>query len=523
MAAVDNGDAPAVASILRHGGVARVLRARGSEASILLRAISSTHYRDDEQRARIVTMLADAGAELNDSSGLWSPVAKAVVEAQPKVVAVLLAKGADSKGLLHFAVRCNRLPIAQVAFASGAKPDYHDDAPVQAAENANAAMLAWLYKIGYPHGDEHGESPELLAAASSNCGACVALLLDAGVSFGLKEHPNIRARWIEQIGQSAGPDALDVFVRHGLPLDGGGEKRNGLLHYAALGGRVDTIKWLLARGLNVDARNEFGETPLILAAKTAQLDAVRALLEAKADIGLSDKDLRTAKGHAYREDGYDPKARAAIIALLEQHGASEYIGEKMPPSRFDPELDKDLPSFDITREIYKDLPMLAPNARFFNVTLKGRMASSDYAVLPGTRVVGLKSVQDFVAAGLQLRTKEDALHFVRFLSNYRLPLKGAPDFTDLPDLNCVPRQSTNTPEVLASLSSLGGLPNVQQRGAGAQAIFAIRRIVAPRTAEMTEGELRAKIVEETLSAAGGYSIRTIIPELNYRCEVMYRL
>lgn len=517
VAAVENGDVVAVASALRHGGVERVLRQRGTESNLLLRAIGSKHYQDEEQRLRVVVMLLDAGAEMEDERAALSPVQKAVAEGHPAIMEALLAKGAESKDLFRFAVSCNELSMAQAVFSSGAKPDFHDDAPVQAAKQANAQMLAWLYQIGYPHGNEHGESPELIAAVASDCTDCVAMLLDAGVSFGLKEHPNILARWFQHIGQTAGPNTLAVFVQHGLELERGGEAANTLLHYAARGGRVDTIKWLLAHGLKVDARNEFGETPLMLAAELSELDAIRTLLEAKADISLSDKDLRTAKRHTYREDGYNAEARAATVALLEQYGANEYIGESMPPSRFDSEVERDFNTFDVTKERYASLPMLAPNARFFNVTLKGRMSSSDYAVLPGGKVLRVQSIPDLVEAGLRLRTKDDALNFVRTLSEHRLPLRDSTDFIEM-DMPAERRCFIAPP-----INDLLGMPKVEQRGSGAQAVFVIRRIVAPRSQDFFGTEIHAKVVEEKLSAAGAYDIRTLRPNVEYHCEPFYPL
>jgi len=302
-----------------------------------------------------------------------------------------------------------------------------------------------------------------------------------------------------------------------MPLDGGVDHENTLLHYAARAGRVDSIKWLLKHGLNVDVRNNRGETPLMFAAGRYQLDSIRTLLEAKADISLSDKELLTAKRHAYPDDGYNAEARAATVALLEQHGAHEYIGETMPPSRFDMEMDKDFNTFDVTKDRYAKLPMLAPNVRFFNVTLKGRMSSRDYAVLPGAKVVGVQSIPDLVEAGLRLRTKDDALNFVRTLSEHRLPLQGVPDFieVDMP----AERRCFITPPI----DDLAGLPKVEQRGSGAQAVFVIRRIVAPRSVGLFGTEIHAKVVEETLSAAGAYDIRTLRPGVEYHCEPFYLL
>jgi ankyrin repeat protein len=57
------------------------------------------------------------------------------------------------------------------------------------------------------------------------------------------------------------------------------------LHYAATGGNAQTVQLLLAHGAPVDARSPNGSTPLMMAAKYASEEAVDALLAAGADRG----------------------------------------------------------------------------------------------------------------------------------------------------------------------------------------------------------------------------------------------
>ena len=64
----------------------------------------------------------------------------------------------------------------------------------------------------------------------------------------------------------------------------------GALHIAAQAGSVSSIQWLLAHGATVDLRNSEGETPLHEAAFWAHPEAIKALLEAGADIHLPTGD-----------------------------------------------------------------------------------------------------------------------------------------------------------------------------------------------------------------------------------------
>jgi uncharacterized protein len=521
--AIEDGDVAAVAELLQREGAVRELGQRGADAGIVLRAITSERYRDNVRRARIVAMLIDAGADIDGSAQQWSPLDHAVQEGQTEVIAVLLAKGADRQGhtgpggLLKLAILVNRLQIAQMLYEAGTRPNFSDHLPSLAAEKANPEMLAWLYKIGFPLPLERGSSEELREAVDSDCGACVAILLDAGVTFGPDgAAPNSGIPWFRYIALSAGPNAMTAFAEHGFPVDGLDEDGNTLLHHAAQGQRIDTVKWLLARGLKVDARNQLGETPLMLAAYRLELNAVRTLLEAKADVSLHDQDFHTAKWHASRADNNDEQARCAVVALMERHGANEYVGLTMPASRYDAELDKDRMSEDVTQEVYERLPMVVPGSRFFRVALKGHPVSRLYAVLPGSQVISLKSAQDFSQLRMHLRTKDDALHFVRFLTSYRPPSHESAEYIEPSAELCRPLTSTIDRDARTLIDGLFESPNVEQQGIGAQATFVIRRILVPQGAGML-----AVPVEETVSPTGAYTIRTLQAPVGLECRPIY--
>jgi ankyrin repeat protein len=61
------------------------------------------------------------------------------------------------------------------------------------------------------------------------------------------------------------------------------------LHYAAAAGDLDIMKLLLERHAYIDAESPTGTTPLMLAAREGQQEAVRLLLEEGADAALKDR------------------------------------------------------------------------------------------------------------------------------------------------------------------------------------------------------------------------------------------
>src|SRR5262249_17354657 len=56
-----------------------------------------------------------------------------------------------------------------------------------------------------------------------------------------------------------------------------------LLHGATWGGSIEMVRFLLERGLDVNAANDNGLTPLMVAALQGRVDMARVLLKAEAD------------------------------------------------------------------------------------------------------------------------------------------------------------------------------------------------------------------------------------------------
>ncbi|WP_231639463.1 ankyrin repeat domain-containing protein [Sphingomonas profundi] len=91
-------------------------------------------------------------------------------------------------------------------------------------------------------------------------------------------------------------------------------RRQQLLFEAARLGRTDLIAPLAASGVDVDARDPRGFTALILAAYNDHLDTVEALIAAKADPCLPDRDQGNTAQMGVAFKGYDPIAARLLRA-----------------------------------------------------------------------------------------------------------------------------------------------------------------------------------------------------------------
>ena len=103
---------------------------------------------------------------------------------------------------------------------------------------------------------------------------------------------------------------------------------NTALHIAAQIGYADGIHWLTTIEADINAANNRGETPLILAVEQHNTEIVRQLVEAGADPDISDNVVgMSARDYAAR----DARSRR-ILEILEGADASESSTQTIGPT-----------------------------------------------------------------------------------------------------------------------------------------------------------------------------------------------
>ncbi|MBV9506013.1 MAG: ankyrin repeat domain-containing protein [Acidobacteriia bacterium] len=222
------------------------------------------------------------------------------------------AAGPDGTTPLHWAVRSDDLPTVQLLLRAGARAkvaNRYGVTPLSlAATNGNAEMIRVLLQAGADPGALlPGGQTILMTAAHTGNPEAVKLLVDRGVDVNARE---------ETYGETA-------------------------LMWAAAENHAGAVKILLEHGAEINARSievklpqdRFGLegvltilphgnwTPLMYAARQGSLDAARVLVDAGAELNITDPDGTTALVLALINGQYD------TAALLVERGADPNIGD----------------------------------------------------------------------------------------------------------------------------------------------------------------------------------------------------
>jgi ankyrin repeat protein len=315
------------AAALKSGNTARAkqLVDQGLRADILdLRGRHPLVLAVESGSAETAEFVLARGADPNVDSG--RPMLLAVRQKNPRMLKAMLEKGGDPnagrgfwqalkdsrpedkemvKGmLLREATAHNNIELARLLLEKGADPSAPNDEPIKnALGRRNLELIELLLK----HGASASSGGVLTTAASTGDARLVRLLLDRGANVDSNA-----------LGQSTALGA------------------------AAGAGHVEVARVLISKGADVNKRG-FGQTrtPLMEAVLAANVDMVRLLLEAKADVTETDSPRglglftalmgaksTTALGQArsYLGSSTDPKRRGnlqRIVELLQAAGAKE--------------------------------------------------------------------------------------------------------------------------------------------------------------------------------------------------------
>jgi ankyrin repeat protein len=179
-------------------------------------------------------------------------------------------------------------------------------------------MIATLLDAGAEIDGPGPNTGLLLAAASETGDAALAYLLERGADPNRTDEAGHPAIFHAASRQSL--FAIRLLVQHGAQLAVKGHKPRGgvnVLHMAAIGNRSrhespEVLAYLLQQPdcrAQIDARDDWGRTPLCCAATYGTVAEMRVLIEAGADPTIANNDGHTpqmiARARPNMDDGQD--------------------------------------------------------------------------------------------------------------------------------------------------------------------------------------------------------------------------
>ncbi len=232
------------------------------------------------------------GASVNAEKDGFTALMIASLKRQAKIVSFLIEKGADVN-------RRNSWGETALIFASRMGDKFIVKTLINAGANINAK-------------DQDGGTA-LTEAAKAGQADIVRLLLKEGSDITATEYG--RKAWM--LAAEGGHTAVvKILIGDTHDVD----ERAGALEYttlieAALRGRVETVRYLIKRGADVNATSKYGETALMHAAAGGHIKVVNILLGAGASVNAADSGGMTPLMWAARS-GF-----AQVVRLLIQKGA----------------------------------------------------------------------------------------------------------------------------------------------------------------------------------------------------------
>ena len=267
--------------------------------------------RDGNKTMASLMLTVGADIEAKNDDG-WTPLIKAACNGHEAIVRLLLAKGADPE----------------------ARPNSQETAcDLTEREEIKKILKEAIARKYIRAGISNNISPDsmLLRAAEIGAAEVVEILLDEYAANIEAKGGDFKATPLLFAVLEGHEDAVRILLARGANVEARDESRRGrtALHTAIAWGRTTMIPLLLEKNAADNAQDKQGATPLLLAAASGNTVAVRLLLEKSADIRIVAEDGSTPLHEAAKRGHTD------IVELLLLKGADPDFKNKAGKTAWD--------------------------------------------------------------------------------------------------------------------------------------------------------------------------------------------
>ena len=304
LVAIRDGDHARVQKLLSGGADANTRDADGTTA-LMHSAIESD--------GPMMKLLLDSRADVNAKNALGSTALMYAAVSLEKT-RLLLDRGADVNvkgkgGATPMSVAVTTFgstPVLKLLAEKGEKPE--NRLMNGAALKGDLEAIRYLLSIGVGPGES--DSATVFAAITAGCDECVRLLVEKGAPVKGARLPG--GGVLNETAKRANPELSQFLLDHGASLDAKDREGFTLLMQAVLSmepaaQRDRMVEWLLAKGVDPNAKNDRGDTAYLLAARMGSPSTLALLAKAGA------KEMREDWP---KPAGGSPDARMAVKAIL---------------------------------------------------------------------------------------------------------------------------------------------------------------------------------------------------------------
>ena len=221
----------------------------------MLMAATYPEYAEEAKRLKLVQLLVEVGVDVHE-------------------------RDCDNKCVLQYAAQFNRSAIVAWLAQFFEERDYSDALVLAVSEN-HLTMARQLIKLGADvnYDSSNGVRPVVIATCKQHF-EMVALLVYSGANINTPVNTGARAL---HFAARLGMPILSMVLQKGGDVHARTNQKNTALHYAVETLRIDNVRALLDAGSDVNAANDIGRTPLLLACYCHNYYMIELLLQRGAD------------------------------------------------------------------------------------------------------------------------------------------------------------------------------------------------------------------------------------------------